>query len=210
MAMEKITRADAQAKGLKRFFTGEPCMRGHIAERQTTNGRCFECSKQTSRNYRARNPDKTRALTKNYKKSHPEWVKERAKARYDRNPEHIQLLNKKWLDKNPDFRAAYMREWRAENPELARASRHRRRARIADSLENYTASDVKNIKKAQRGKCAICHVKLGSDYHVDHIVPLKLGGDNGRRNIQLLCPKCNVHKSFRDPLDYMRSQGRLL
>jgi Recombination endonuclease VII len=40
---EIITRAEALAKGLKRYFTGEPCKRGHVAERSTVNSTCFAC-----------------------------------------------------------------------------------------------------------------------------------------------------------------------
>jgi hypothetical protein len=35
---EIITRADALAKGLKRFFTGKPCKRGHVVERRVDTG----------------------------------------------------------------------------------------------------------------------------------------------------------------------------
>lgn len=39
-----ISRDDAAAKGLKRYFTGEPCAkRGHISERFTSNGGCIMC-----------------------------------------------------------------------------------------------------------------------------------------------------------------------
>jgi hypothetical protein len=38
-----ISRRDAHAKGLKRFFTGQLCQRGHLAERYTSNGCCVEC-----------------------------------------------------------------------------------------------------------------------------------------------------------------------
>jgi hypothetical protein len=38
-----ITRADAAAHGLKRFYTGKVCKRGHDAERYTRNGTCVEC-----------------------------------------------------------------------------------------------------------------------------------------------------------------------
>ena len=38
-----ISRAEAQALGLKKFFTGQPCRRGHVAERYTNGGACVEC-----------------------------------------------------------------------------------------------------------------------------------------------------------------------
>jgi hypothetical protein len=33
MAPEIITRTAAKAQGLKHYFTGKPCNRGHVAER---------------------------------------------------------------------------------------------------------------------------------------------------------------------------------
>lgn len=38
-----ISRVVAHAEGIKRFCTGEPCMRGHYAERFVSNGNCVEC-----------------------------------------------------------------------------------------------------------------------------------------------------------------------
>jgi hypothetical protein len=40
--MDIITKKEAYARGLKRYFTGKPCMRGHISER-SLGGTCIEC-----------------------------------------------------------------------------------------------------------------------------------------------------------------------
>jgi hypothetical protein len=50
-----ITRADALSKGLKRYFTGQPCVRGHVAERYVTAKTCLECNRECSRK-RLRDP----------------------------------------------------------------------------------------------------------------------------------------------------------
>ena len=42
--MEIITRKEAKEQGLKKYFTGKPCPRGHISERYMS-GRCVACSK---------------------------------------------------------------------------------------------------------------------------------------------------------------------
>ena len=42
---EIISRKDASARGLKRYFTGKSCKRGHVAERCTNNANCVECTK---------------------------------------------------------------------------------------------------------------------------------------------------------------------
>lgn len=43
--MEKqiTTRDEAKALGLKRYFTGVRCKKGHVEERQTWDGRCTQC-----------------------------------------------------------------------------------------------------------------------------------------------------------------------
>jgi hypothetical protein len=47
-----IARKEALAKGLKRFFTGKPCKRGHVVERRVDTGDCVECANQRSRKWR--------------------------------------------------------------------------------------------------------------------------------------------------------------
>lgn len=39
----QVSRRAAQALGLKRFYTGVPCGKGHVAERYVCNGGCLEC-----------------------------------------------------------------------------------------------------------------------------------------------------------------------
>lgn len=41
--MEIVSRHDACAAGSKRFYTGEPCVRGHDAERMVSDGKCVVC-----------------------------------------------------------------------------------------------------------------------------------------------------------------------
>lgn len=44
--MQIITRQEAKEKGLSRYFTGELCKRGHLAER-AISGSCVECTRKT-------------------------------------------------------------------------------------------------------------------------------------------------------------------
>src|SRR5258708_4810612 len=61
--MKIISRNQALALGLKRYFTGKPCKHGHVCERiiiapvQTHGGpgdRCLECSNASHRAYGAK------------------------------------------------------------------------------------------------------------------------------------------------------------
>lgn len=50
----------------------------------------------------------------------------------------------------------------------------------------------------QRHRCAICTGPLGLlDSHMDHIVPLALGGEDDRANLQLVHAACNLRKGAR-------------
>lgn len=47
--MEIITAAEARERGLKRYYTGKPCKRGHYSERHVS-GPCYACAKEDYKN----------------------------------------------------------------------------------------------------------------------------------------------------------------
>jgi hypothetical protein len=44
--IRRISREIAKAQGLKRYFTGHPCIFGHVAERFVVDGRCVQCKRE--------------------------------------------------------------------------------------------------------------------------------------------------------------------
>lgn len=103
--------------------------------------------------------------------------------------------------------AAGLRAYRAANPDKVREYSQRRAGRKIGRLPRGT---LPRIREAQKDRCAICRKAVKGAGHFDHIIPLAKGGLHEGRNIQLLCATCNVRKNARDPIDYMRSLGRLL
>jgi hypothetical protein len=59
--MDIISREDALAQGLKRYFTGKPCKRGHLAERRVPNQHCCQCSRENSQKPRKRSEGRAEA-----------------------------------------------------------------------------------------------------------------------------------------------------
>ena len=43
--MKLISLKEARTLGLKRYFTGKPCVHGHISERQVSARRCIQCTR---------------------------------------------------------------------------------------------------------------------------------------------------------------------
>jgi 5-methylcytosine-specific restriction endonuclease McrA len=64
--------------------------------------------------------------------------------------------------------------------------------------------------KIQNGLCACCRKPLGDNFHLDHIMPMALGGSNTDDNIQLLRSRCNQQKHAKHPVDFMQERGFLL
>lgn len=75
---------------------------------------------------------------------------------------------------------------------------------------NFDVIDIKRLFSLQQGKCVACRCDISGGYHVDHIIPVSLGGHSNPENLQLLRPFCNVSKSNRHPVDFMQSRGFLL
>lgn len=145
--------------------------------------------------YRAANPEKHAAVVAAYVAADPERKRLKDAAWYAANADHVSARKAAWAGKNPDARARW-----AEN----------RRARKLDYPGQISQDVVKKLLILQRGKCACCGASLDAGFHLDHVMPLALGGTNTDDNIQLLTPKCNMKKHAKHPIDYMQSKGFLL
>src|SRR5258705_9128290 len=88
--MEKISKEEAARRGLKRYFTGVPCIpRGHICERYVNDEKsrvgCIECHQLAQQKYRARNAKQIREHNRIY----------RQKLR-ERDPERVRQQWREW------------------------------------------------------------------------------------------------------------------
>lgn len=74
--MEVILKAEAQARGLIKFFTGKPCKNGHITQHYTRSGLCCECAALSAKRHAAKYPGlQFRRRTKQIRGNPQEWVK---------------------------------------------------------------------------------------------------------------------------------------
>ena len=121
------------------------------------------------------------------------------------------LENKaKWRAKNKHRYSRYASTWAAKNPEAARLIKQTRRARIRNAEGMLSKDLITHLYRLQKGKCPCCAKPLGDDYHLDHKMPLALGGTNTDDNMQLLRKSCNLQKHAKHPVDFMQSRGFLL
>lgn len=204
-----ISRKQAAAKGLIRYFTGVPCARGHLSERKVTTRSCCECLRLTGR---AAWPSRKAQQSEYYKKRRQENQDElhaRDRAAYYANHAASVARAAAWRAQNPEKVKAAAEKWRKNNQAKRTAAQRNRNARARQGGK-HTAEDIADITRMQRGRCGYCQVKLGKKYHVDHITALSRGGTNDRRNLQILCVDCNQAKNAKDPIVFAQELGRLL
>lgn len=51
--MKILNRKNAVLAGSKRYYTGKPCIQGHVAERFTTTGGCVECNSMRAKAFQS-------------------------------------------------------------------------------------------------------------------------------------------------------------
>lgn len=156
---------------------------------------CKLCAVAASTKWVAANPERAKAVKAKWNADNSEKTRLRHAANYAANSEEIK---------------ASVAKYRVSNPKKIIIRNHNQRARKREVGGTLTKGLVERLFKLQRGKCACCGLSLGDNYHLDHIMPLALGGSNVDSNIQLLRQKCNNQKHAKHPIDFMQSRGFLL
>jgi len=156
------SRSEAKALGAKYYFTGEPCVHGHIAPRKT-KGSCVECLK-----VEWDKGNQTRAeYFREYNKS--EAGRQAKKEYYARNREKV--IER--AQSRPDIlKRAYRQNHKDRNPEVYKTlvSLRRRRFRLA-TPKWLTAEQKLEIRLLYRLAIELSR-RTGVRHVVDHIVPL--------------------------------------
>lgn len=126
-----ISRAEAKARGLDRYFSGRLCPKGHISERYTTNGRCVQCTLEDSAQAYSDDPQRVKKW-RDLQDPLELRAKDAEKTRraYWRNPEHFRALARDDHEKNRDRNNARHRQWMEANGDHVRAYDRERQARL--------------------------------------------------------------------------------
>jgi 5-methylcytosine-specific restriction endonuclease McrA len=144
-----ITRADALASGLTRFFTGKPCKHGHLSERTSVNGGCIACNAITALTlYHDETPEQRaerNERTKAWKDAHREQVRAEGRAYSQAHREQANA----WKAANRDKLNAAERESRLRDPEThkARTARYLATDKAKAVRKAYYLANVETIKK---------------------------------------------------------------
>jgi hypothetical protein len=181
-----------------------------VASRKAHYKNNKEKLREVSRKYREQNPDKTWEHNKKYYEQNKEREKLRAKIYRQQNPDKVKEIQRSYILRNKEKVKQARLKYKKENPEIYKIINQNRRARKLASNGRLSSGLAQKLYALQNGKCACCKKPLGANYHMDHIMPLVLGGSNTDDNIQLLRAQCNNQKYSKHPVDFMQERGYLL
>jgi len=152
--------------------------------------------------YRAENKEDFAARAAAYRAENKEDIAARAAVYYAENKEYIAARMAAYRADNKERIAAQRAAYQAAHPEKGNARTRNRLARIVGNGGTHAAVDIQAQYDRQKGRCYYCDTLVGDDYHVDHVIPLILGGSNGPDNLVVACPTCNTSKGAKHPMDY--------
>lgn len=161
--------------------------------------------------YREANRDRLNASSRQWQLDNPEKFAAYQNSYREANRARETARANAWRIAHPGRQAEYARKWAKENMERRRLAQANRRGRISAHPGTLSGDIVDRLMRLQRGKCVACRCDLrASGHHIDHIIPLARGGEHCDRNVQLLCPTCNLAKHAKHPVAFMQEKGFLL
>jgi 5-methylcytosine-specific restriction endonuclease McrA len=181
-----ISREEAKALGLNKYYTGRPCSRGHVAERYIINRQCLGCQEQYrktnsdkvkeiikrywaankerkreyDKKYVAENAERKRAVAAAYYAANAERILQRQLDRRAKNPGAVRHIEYKYRERNKDKVRATIKKWEKENPHAMAVKRQKRRVKKLQAEGSYTKEEILNLLVAQARKCSVCFVPI--------------------------------------------------
>lgn len=178
--MKIISRAEAKQLGLKKYFSGEKCTKGHLSERYTSKGSCIECLND----YRLQNPEKFKVNQAKSRAKNQEKNNQYRRLYYKNNKEKCFNAVKSWGQRNKYLLQFYVRKRQAAKLN-----------RTPSWLSNADMFEIECIYKY----CASLR-SIGLNYVVDHIIPLQgqiVSGLHVPSNLQIMHASENSTKGNR-------------
>jgi hypothetical protein len=165
--MNIVSRQEAKEKGLTHYFTGVPCIKGHLSIRNVIRRKCMECDRLDKKIRRLSNPEKE---------------KERKRLEYYKHREK-HLATKK--------------EYRKNNRGKINALNSANKKRIRQAIPKWVDKEHKKRIKELYELAELRTRMFGYAWHVDHIIPIKgdnVCGLHVAENLRVIIGKENISK----------------
>ncbi len=151
---------------------------------------CKTCHNTMTARWKAQNGLRNKNINSNWRK---------------KNKPKVAAAKRKYEQRHPDYVARkYKRiaDWKRRNPSRVQRWNHERRSRKAFGVFQRWVKSV-----CPDNLCYWCGIEITEQTrHLDHIMPISLGGQAVTSNEVWTCKPCNLKKSKRHPLTWLAMQ----
>lgn len=170
-------------------------------------GECKECAKKRAADWQRNHPEEYAERLRRWAGDNREHLRAYNRKRRETKGEEVRAYHRTYDANNRGTVRGYKRKWEQANPDKRLANVHARRARLLNAEGKYTPEDIVALFEQQEGSCYYCGVSLEGGYHIDHYLPLALGGSNWPSNLVLACEPCNCRKGSKHPDVWLEQIG---
>ena len=172
------SRQAALEVGAKKFFTGEPCRKGHISPFYVSVNKCCACISARAKERYLRDPAAAkladRERSRRYSERHPERRKASKQRWADANKEAlaeiVRISSRKWYWKNRDKARESNKQWMRNNKGKVVAKNTAREMALLRAIPSWAEHEAIKAIYADAERLTSA---TGVLYSVDHIVPIR-------------------------------------
>ena len=189
-----ISRDEAIAAGLNRYFTGIECKNGHISERSVVGRNCMMCNAEFSSrdDQKKKRAEAEKNRVANMSDEEKEEMKNRVRAWHSNNKEMISTRNANNREKMNEWRRKYrarkikedsvfaMSAWLRQSLNKILRATTQRKSRNTFDIFGYNPRELKESIQSKFTDGMSWENR--NKWHIDHIVPVKVLIDNGVTN----------------------------
>jgi len=207
--MDIISREEAKRQGLKRYFTGKPCLRGHICERYIISSTCTQCQKDRGSKWAKDNREqKNKRQRELHKLNLDRYIEYQRKFR-KKHPKRAKSYFLKWMLSHQKQYKKSLKEYRLNNLEKYNATKRIWEMNNKGKRNAYTSKRIAmrrraTMKWANMGAIEQIYIESsrlteekGVQYTVDHIIPMQgklVSGLHVENNLQIITRVRNSEK----------------
>lgn len=188
-----ISRKQALATGLKRYFTGKPCKHGHIAERISSSGSCADCrvsvDKVSKKKYYEKNKGLLKEKVMDRARRKKEEIKQYQASYREINKVKLKALSRKYYQENKENILIKLKKYRSSEERIL-ATRVLRNNRLRDDPEYAMAVACRGMihrvirlsgfKKKSRAKDILGYGGIELKDHLEKLFLPGMGWHNRR------------------------------
>lgn len=207
-----MDRKTAKASGLKWYFTGKPCSRGHVSERLVSNCCCKLCALGRFKKFYQDNKERMLNRTRDWRSSKGAALnekrrenrainclsfREKSRALYAKDPERAKQQASSFRKRNPEKVREMQRSWKSRNRAKATALQTLRDAAKSKATPAWASKEA--IEKIYAEAARITR-ETGIEHQVDHIIPIRgrdVVGLHVEYNLQVITAIENKRKGNR-------------